>query len=297
MNVLYFILLSLFWGGSFIAIKFSLEGFHPFLAVTLRIVIAFGLAALYVVVKKIAWPSKRVMLRAMIAGAIGLGIPWALLFYGEQYVEPALASIINAATPLFTILFAMIMLSRKEEPITANRILGIVLGFVGIGVIFGPFVTMHSYQGIYGLLAILGMAVGYAFSLIILKGVTSKAGNMMLLFCECAGGAAVVIPLTVFTGLKEPLLTGGDLLIPTISILYLAVVSSALAMLIFYSLLRNTGTLLASAVTYTIPIVSIALDWIVLDKWIGSHALFGALIIFAALKLIRKPIVSPAVAD
>lgn len=297
MNVLYFILLSLFWGGSFIGIKFAIEGYHPFLAAAIRILIALIIAAAYIAVKKVKFPPRRIALKATFAGFIGLGLPWLLLFWGEQYVEPALASIINATTPLFTILFAIFLLKRDEEPITWNRMMGIVLGFIGIFVIFGPYVGTHSYKSVMGLLAIVGMALFYGLSIVVLKSVTAQAGNMIILFYECIGGALIVVPVTIVAGFREPLLTGEPLLVPSIALLYLGIFSSAIAMMLFYSLMRSAGSLLASAVTYTAPIVAITLDWLILGEWIGSQALFGALIIFAGLRLIKRPVISPAVID
>lgn len=289
MNIIYFLLLGLFWGGSFLGISESIKGFSPFFAVTLRIAIAVIFSGLYLLIKKPVFPAKKYILLATFNGIVGLGIPWALLFWGEQYVTPALSSIINSTSTIFTVIFAAFMLKNTPDRITWNKTLGIIIGFIGIAVIFGPFVSAKSAKSIEGLAAILLMAVLYGFSIAFLKIFADKLSCMMILFFEAVGGLIIIVPIALIDGFNNYFVVPEFLFRSTVAILYLGIFSTSIAMLLFYKLLKNVGSIQAAAVTYIVPIVSIALDWFVLDKWIGNHALFGALIVFAALRMINRP--------
>ncbi len=293
MNVALFILIAVFWGGSFLAINLSLKGFSPFLAATFRVAIAVILTFLYVTWKKTPYPKRKYVIQTILSGAVGIGIPWALLFWGEQFVSPALSSIINATAPIFTIIFAAIILRSSQDRMTWNKWLGVLLGFSGIAVIFGPFITEKSLQNIEGLAAIVGMAICYGLGIVWLKILTKHVSNLMALLLQCTGALIFLFPIALYYGLTHYWVTGENLLEASLAVLYLGIFSTTFAFIIFYKLLREIGTVQTAAVTYLIPIVSIFLDWLVLDTWIGTHSLFGALLVFASLKLINKP-VSPS---
>jgi drug/metabolite transporter (DMT)-like permease len=289
MKMVYFILLALFWGGSFLAINLTLKGFSPFLAATLRVSTAIVLIFAFILWKKVKLPEKRIVIQTLLNGALGVGLPWALLFWGEQFVQPALCSIINATTPIFVVIFAAHIIRSAEDSMTWNKWLGVVLGFIGIAVIFGPYITGGQVQSIEGLVAVVGMALCYASFVAWLKRLSPHLSNSMSVFLSCTGALIVLLPITIYYGITKYFLTGAPLFIPSLAALYLGIFSTAIAFLLFFKLLKEVGTVQASAVTYLVPIVSISLDWLVLDKWIGNHALFGALIVFAALRMINKP--------
>ena len=266
MNMLYFILLSLFWGGSFLAINISLRAFAPFFAATLRILIALVFISIYIVFKKIPFAERKPTLMAIFNGFIGVGVPWALLFWGEQYIEPALCAIINATTGIYILIFTAIMIRAPEDRITWERLLGIILGVVGIAVIFVPSITDHSVNSILGLSAIIGMTICYGFSITYLKLYVDKMSNSMVLFWECMGALIVVLPLSIIYGFKGSDYSPDHLIESTIAVLYLGIFSTAIAFLLIYRLIKSEGVIKTAAIGYMIPIVSIALDWLVKMK-------------------------------
>lgn len=286
-----FLLLGLFWGGSFLAINQSLKGYSPFLAATLRTAFAFALTLIYVYFRKTKFPKKKYLILGILNGVVGLGLPWAFLFWAEQFVAPAMSAILNATAPIFTAIFAAIIIGGKEK-MTWNRSLGVFLGFAGMAVIFGPAVTLGKTTDISGLMALVGMAVCYAISIAWLKKLSPHISNIVAIALECIGGLVILIPIMLIHGFMHGFLTGGDLLIPSLAIAYLGFFSTFLAYILFYKLLTEVGTMQAAAVTYITPIISILLDWLFLDKWIGNHALLGALIVFAAIRVINRPTVT-----
>lgn len=288
MKIIYFVLLSLIWGGSFLGINISLEGYSPFFAATLRVTVALTLSFFYIIIKKVKLPEKKMIVQAIGNGFIGVGIPWALLFWGEQFVPPALCSIINATSPIFTAIFAGLLIRSRNEPVNYYKWAGVFLGFFGIIIIFGPFISASTVENLQGLTAIVMMAVCYGFSIAWLKKISEKMSTSMAMFFGYIGALIALTPITTYYGATHYMIKDVSLLKPTIAILYLGIFSTFVSFILFYKLLKMSGSVQAAAVTYMIPIVSIILDLVVLDKWIGTHALLGAAFVFGAIRLIHK---------
>lgn len=288
MNALYFILICVFWGGSYLGISISLKGFSPFLAATLRVFVALLMSAAYLVLQKQKLPEKKYIFQIVMNGLIGIGFPWIFLFWGELHVQPALAAIIIATSPIFTVLSLAIIFGTKVEPLSWSKWFGVALGMGGIVVIFGPAVSGGSLDNFWGAFAIVGTAICYGISIAWLKKLTPFASNMMMLFLECIGALIILIPATITYGVFRYYLTGEHLLAASLAIAYLSVFSTFLAFIFFYRLVHNLGGVHAAATTYLVPVISIFIDWAVLGKWVGNHAFFGTLVIFTALRLIHK---------
>lgn len=285
MVLTYFILVCIFWGGSYFAINISLTGFSPFLAAAIRVAIAALLSLAYMKTRGRHLQIGH-LAPVIINGAIGVGIPWALLFWGEQHVQPALASIIIATSPLFTLLFIGPIAGRDSEPITRGKKLGIVLGMVGIAVIFMP--SISRPEGALGIIAIIGTAICYGISVAWLKKLAPHVDNASMLFLECIGALSVLVPISLAHGFSAYFLTGEPLLKPLAAIFYLGICSTFIAFILFYKLVRAMGGTGAATTTYLVPIVSIIIDGVVSKKWIGFHEAIGAIIIFIALGFVHK---------
>lgn len=282
MNALRFIMLTLFWGASFIAIEQSLHVFPPMLAASFRMGFAsllMGLAALLTQSK--GFSSKRDFLLYVLSGSVALGVPWVCLFWGEQYVAPAVASMINSGVPIFVAVWG-ISFFRSDQP-KAQEWVGVTLGFVGIFFIFSkPLLQTQDVGELKGLLAILCMAVFYGLGTNLIKRLGASIGPKWSMFAQGIGGCLVSIPAAVFMGetwphnwLTEP---SGIL-----SLLYLAIFSTAIAWFFYFHLIHTWGSVRAASVTYTVPLVAIALDFLVkghvphITEWLGMSIIFVGL--------------------
>jgi len=289
MRNFYFVLISIFWGASFIAINISLKAFSPFLAACLRVGISAAITGIFIAISKnIKLPNRSISFQTILNGMVGLGLPWAFLFWGSQYVAPALCSIINASVPIFTVIFAAIIVSSAQDKMTWNKCIGVMIGFIGILIIFAPFISKNSMQSTLGLLAVVGMAFFYGLSIAWFKRLSPHLTAFTSIFLESIGALIVLIPIAVIYGTKHYYIKDVPMLQPILAILYLSIGSTVIAFSLFFWIIKKEGSVEAASVTYMIPITAILIDLIFLKKWIGHHALLGMLVVFAGIKLINR---------
>lgn len=286
---LYFFLLVLFWGCSFIAIRFSLEGFAPFAAAATRIGIAAVAMIVTIVIVKVPVPkARRAWVHSALLGILNFTIPWATLFWGEQYVAPALASVLNATVPLFVFLISWIFI-RGEAP-TRTKLVGIGLGFLGIVSIFSP--SLRGIEmgpgAVMGCIAILVMSISYAWGAVLTKKVSTYVDSRWMI---AIGGATSSLTLAVLSAGTETTNWGAlwtQHQKAVISIIYLGLISTALAWYLWVHLIQMWGAIRASAVTYLAPMIAIFVDWVALRRLPTSYEWLGAFLIIFGLVVLNR---------
>ena len=128
---LVFAALGFFWGSSYLFIKIGVETLTPFTLIAGRLAVGCALLAVVLFAAREPLPRSRTVYRHLIVmGVLNIVIPFSLITWGETSIDSALASIINASVPLFTILIASLVL--VDEPITVNRLVGLLIGFGGV---------------------------------------------------------------------------------------------------------------------------------------------------------------------
>lgn len=285
--VIYFTLTTLFWGGSFLGIRYAIEGFAPNVAAFLRVFTGFVFLLIVFLFQKRKKLKHKLWLQAMGIGVFSMGIPWVLLFWGEKHVAPALAAVINSAVPLFVTIFSPIV--TPEDKLSPNKWIGVSIGFIGVWVIFHPQVTMGQWTNyIQGMLAIVFMAVSYAIGILWTRRISTQMANDINLFYQLIGGGLFLLTMS-FVG-EGTFVLPGFTINSIYAILYLGILSTALALLMFYQIIKKVGSIQASAVTYLIPLVAIILDLIFLDKSLQLNQALGACLILGALLLINRPV-------
>ncbi len=291
-----FVLIALMWGGSFLAIRFSIDAFPPFAAASMRVGIATAIMWLLMTWRRENETTRAVVCHLLGIGCFTLGIPWALLFWGEQFVSPALSSIINSTTPIFTVVITALFTTHEE--IRWNKWAGVVVGFVGVVVIFLPALMRGEEGRLLGMAAIVGMAICYAVGIVWLKHVAHRVAPAPAFFYQGIGALVLLVPLSLFAEWGSFASSRWTSIEGWIAISYLGVFSTALAQLIFFVLVREWGSVKASAVTYFIPLVAVMLDWIVFGTWVSVYALIGGAVVLVGVRLIhvraRKSVVSVA---
>src|SRR5690348_16062268 len=140
---LIFIALGFFWGSSYLFIKIGVDhGLQPFTLITCRLLIGFCLLATVVAIAREPLPrDPRMYGHLFVMGTINIAIPFGLITYAESLptIDSSLASVINSAVPLFVIVIAAVFL--RGEAITVNRLAGLAVGFIGVGILVGFDVT------------------------------------------------------------------------------------------------------------------------------------------------------------
>ncbi len=280
-------LLGLIWGSSFLWIKIGVTSITPMVLVTLRV--SFGLVALLLVmaVQRQAFPRDRVtILKFGFMGVFNTVIPFLLITWGETKINSGLASILNAATPLFVIIIAQFWL--HDEKITTARLGGLLLGFAGVIVLVLQNLRPGEGQNdVWGELAVLLATVSYAVALVFsrkyLRGTKPVVQSTMILVVASAlmwiimpvADRPVVFPATPLTW---------------IAVIWLGVLGLCVAYLLFFYLNNAVGPTRASLVTYVFPVVGVVLGIIFLSEPLTWNMVVGSILVVGGIAVVnRKP--------
>lgn len=233
----------------------------------------------------------------MVAGVLNPVIPYVLITWGQQFVNSAVAGIINATVPLFTLPLAHF--SARDERITLAKLSGLSVGFVGIVLIFGqgrmPMTGSPAAMGandstVFGLLAMIGAAICYAGSMVyVRRNLRNTAPEVV---AGASQGIAFLLTSISAAVLEAPLLS--RISGATWAVVAWLGISSGLSYLLFYYVLSNWGTTRTSLVTYLVPLIAVLLGTIVLGEVITWHALAGGLLVIGGIATInREPQAKP----
>ncbi len=291
-NTFLFCLLALFWGGSFVAIKFVVNSIPPntgaFYRVLFSVIFLLLLSLKSLRIPKGFWGKELIL--TSITGLCALGIPFSLLFWGETIVSPSIAGILNGSVPFWTLIVAIIFF-RGAEKITLKKIFGLIAGFIGIACIFGPKIQFTgANRELLGLLAICAMAIFYAFGINLNKKVLNNntiiTKRLNIIVQQIAAAIFLLIMMLVIEGKPDFQL----LFQPTnfLSIIYLALFSTALAFIIFFRLIRDMGAVKASTVTFFVPIIAMLIDWVIFKRVLAANEIVGTVIILSSIFLLKK---------
>jgi len=275
------IILSLLWGGSFFFNEIILRELQPFTMVFFRSFIAAAILILLVYATGRQLPkSLKVWSAFLIMGFLNNLVPFSLIVWGQKYIDSGLASILNATTPLFSVILAHYL--TTDEKITRNRILGIIFGLVGVSVLVGPD-TLRGI-GTQGLaqIAILLASLSYASAGIFgrrfkeMEPIVSSAG---MLTCT----AIMVLPIA-WLGDKPLSL---DITLSTWGGIFgQAILCTVIAYLIYFRILKSAGATNVLLVTFLIPVSALLLGVLALGEVISWTLVVGMVLIFAGLIIV-----------
>lgn len=289
--MLIFLLCACLWSGSFIAIKMVVAVWPPLFGAAVRVGIALASIALLTLVMHKKLPCAFVRHRhIMLVGIFAQAIPFATLFWGEQYISPGLAGIINATVSIWTYLLALIFMPQKTT-LTFFTCTGLILGLIGVVIIFTPLVSFgHHPMFLFGSLAVLSMAVSYAIGNIlnqyVLHGENAVNFITNLYYQHC--GSFVFLLLLVLLGANYPqhlqMLFHSQ---PILASLYLGLFSTALAYALYYHLIREWDAVHASTVLYVIPALTLLWDYLFNGTIPSHYQCIGIIIILIGVAMIQ----------
>lgn len=269
--------LSLLWGGSFFFVEVALDGLPPFTLVLGRV----GLAAV-ILLGAVRLAGHRLPRSAGIWFAFAVmallnnAVPFSLITWGQVRIDSGLAAILNATTPLFTVLLAHLL--TRDERLTAGRLAGVGLGIAGVALLVGPTALAGITGDLMGQLAVLGAALSYAGAGIFgrrfreLPTVVTSAGMLI-----CA--TVLIAPLAV---LERPWTRSPDAHVLA-ALGALAAFSTALAYLLYFRILAAAGATNVLLVTFLVPVTALLLGVLVLGESLAWTALAGMGLIFLGL--------------
>ena len=269
------IVLSVLWGGSFFFAEVALVELRPFTVVLCRV----GFAAL-VLIAVVYATGQRLPRRGglwgafFVMGALNNLIPFTLIVWGQTHIASGLASILNATTPLFTVVLAHLL--THDEKMTPNRLAGVVLGLAGVAVLIGPEVLRGLGFHLVAQLAVLGAALSYAFAGIFGRRFRGEP-PLVVAAGQVTATTVMILPIALFADQLWAVPLPGAATWGAIA--GLAVLSTALAYVIFFRILATAGATNLLLVTLLIPVSAILLGTAIL----GERLAFGH---FAGMALI-----------
>ena len=277
-------LLSILWGGSFFFNGVVLRELPPLTLVLLRVALASIILLPLLWVYRIDFPRGfQAGSRFSRSGFFNNVLPFSLIVAGQTTIPSGLASILNATTPLFTV---VVMAAAGEEKLQARRIAGVIVGLIGVVILRGWNFDGEGFwsgQGI-GILLCLAGAFSYGLSALVARRLLSNSPPLGTATFQLL---ASTVMMSVVAGLRRTSLAIADAGAATwLAVIGLAVLSTALAYIVFFQILRRSGATNVMLVTLLIPVTAIVLGYLVLGEQISLREIAGALVIGSALLLI-----------
>lgn len=273
--------LSILWGGSFFFNGAALRELPPLTLVFLRVALGAAILVPLLRVQGLGLPkSISGWTPFVVIGLLNNVIPFSLIVIGQTFIPSGLASILNATTPLFTVL---VMAAAGEEALQVRRVAGVALGLLGVIILRGWGIETRTGQGL-GILLCLGGALSY--------GVAALAARRLLKDSAPLGTAtfqlmaSTVMMALVASAVEQPWGLPMPSLTTWLAVLGLAGLSTALAYIVFFQILRRSGASNVVLVTLLIPITAILLGWLLLGEPISMREIAGAIVIGSALLVI-----------
>ena len=278
---LFLLILSTLWGGSFFFAKVAVEEVPPLTLVLYRVGIAAAALFLYLKISGRDIPASTRIWGAFFGmGLINNVIPFSLLFWGQIHIASSLASILNATTPIFTVIVAHVL--THDEKFNFNRTVGVVLGFLGVTLMLGFDSGAGDSNPPLAMLACLGAAISYAFASVFGRRFAAmNVGPARVAFGQLTASTVMMLPIVL---LMEPLISPLTWSQSVLSaILALALVSTALAYILFFRILAAGGATNISLVTLLVPVSAIVLGSVFLSEQLRSTDFAGMLLIGCGL--------------
>lgn len=288
--VIDFAILAMIWGASFLFIAVAGHALPPVGVTFFRMV--FGAIALYVLVKlakqKIPrnWDAWR---KTFIAGLVMSAFPFTLFAFAELHVSSGLAGMVNAATPVMTVL--AIMIAFREQRPTRIQLIGLGVGILGTLVLLGVWQGFGKNDPL-AIGALILATMFYGFGSPYIRKFVSPLGlpNQVAVFMQLTSASIATLPFY----LAGPLLTGTPDWASISSILTLGIVGTGIAYVFYYRIIDGAGSTVASSVTIVQPVVAVILGMLILHEQLnwyeavgGFVIIFGAMITQGRIKFIR----------
>ena len=278
--------LSVAWGSSFFWIKIAVAEVGPFLLVALRVL--FGILGLAAVAlwRRPEWPKDRRAIGALLLlGITNTALPFVLISWAEIHIDSAVAAILNGGVPLFTMLIAHFALT--DDRMTRQRVLGLVVGFVGVIVL-----TLRDLQGDFRLnllaqgamlLAVFFYAGSSVYARRNAQGVSPIVHALVPLF----SADAFIWSGAMFSESPITLPVQG---ITWLALVWLGLIGSCTAYLLYFYLVHSIGPTRATMVTYMFPVIGISLGVVFLGETLDLSLILGAVLVVGSLLIVnRKP--------
>lgn len=276
------------WGGMYVVSKAVLNIIPPFTLLSLRLILGVFCLVLIIVVNKSWSLSKRQILQAFIVGFVGYGISLGFQFSGTKLSTASNAALVTSASPVFILLFGVWIL---KERVTRNRIIALLLASLGVVAVVDPRTLIFGGDEVIGNLILIGAALTWGLYSVLIKHLSQDGSVLELSMYAFLGG----LPLSMTAaGFERDLIVWHAINSAVIlGILYLGIISTALAMYLWNSALARLDAGIVSLLFFAQPIVGASLGAILLGEvldigfWLGGALISAGLLLAAREQQIR----------
>jgi drug/metabolite transporter (DMT)-like permease len=276
--------LSVLWGGSFFFTGVAVQELPPFTIVALRVGLAAAMLFAMMRLLGLAMPRERKVWAAFFGmGLLNNAIPFCLIVWSQTHIASGLAAILNATTPLFTVLVAHAL--TADEKMSPNRLAGVLIGLVGVMVIVGADALAGIGSDVLAQIAVLAATLSYAFAGVFgrrfrrmgVEPIATAAGQVM-------ASTLMLLPVALLVDRPWTLpLPGAPV---WAAILGLAALSTALGYVLYFRILATAGATNLLLVTFLIPVSAVVLGFLVLGERLDARHFLGMALIGIGLAAI-----------
>jgi len=271
------------WGSTWLFIKLGLKDLPPLTFAGIRFVIGCAILFAIIRIRGIQLPRGRADWGLLaVTGILSFGLNYGLVFWGEQHITSGLAALLQATLPAFGLVFAHFHL--PGERLSWTKIGGVVLGVCGVAVVFSNQLAIAGRQALAGCIALILSAAFAAYSNVLVKAYGKKLNPATM----AAGQMFFGLLLLLAVGLP---LEGNPFRfhwtpMAVIALLYLAVVGSVIAFMLYYWLVLNMDVTKSMLIALVTPVVAVILGMLVLDEEFGWRTLAGGAMIMLGIAFI-----------
>ena len=276
--------LSLIWGSTWVAIKIGLEDLPPFLSAGWRFLLASLFLFVYALKAKLPFPKDlRSHLFLLVFSVINFNASYALVYWGEQYINSGLTSVLFTVMPFYTALISIKLL--PSEQITLKKMIGITVGFLGVVIIFSDQLHFTHPLSLYGMIAVLISPAFSAWGTILGKKArhTYHAVTLNTLPILYTGLTFMLMHLLFEQGTTFEYTWSGVL-----SMAYLGIMGTAFAFALYFWLLKSVSAVMMSLITFITPPLALLWGWLIFDEAITIKLIIGMFVIFSGIVIVRR---------
>ena len=270
--------LGALWGASFLFIRVAVPSLGPLLLMELRLGLAAATLALCAVAVGRLPKARGRWKQFLFLGTVNAAIPFTFIAAAEIYLTASLAAILNSTTVMFTAVVAAVWLG---DALTARKVVGILLGIAGVAALVGWDPVELNGAVLLSVAAMLGASLSYAVGAVYVKRTFKGVPPLAMAIGQLTGGAVVLLPLAAVSlpGEAPPAAAG-------ISVLGLALLSTAVAYLLYFRLIENVGPTSTVTVTLLVPVFGLLFGVLLLDEPFSLGTIAGLAIVLFSVSLV-----------
>ena len=278
------LLLTLIWGASFLFIKvLSNHGFGPTgISGGRSLLGAICIAPLMIRSRREIprdWQTWGILIGL---GLFNFALPWSIFAASAKHAPTGASSIANASQPLWTAVFATLLL--KTDRLNGLRVLGLISGFSGVLVLMGGGLLHLNSEGSRAIITMVAACALYSISSIIIRARLAHVSPTFIAGAQMTTAAAALLPIALATGAYTHVETAPS---AWTSLLLLGFLGSGVGVVAFMGLITQIGPVRASVVTYMMPPLGIFLGWLLLDESIGLNMIGGVAFVILGVALVQ----------